>query len=353
MSKKLTVLAAAHALESFTIAQLASKAGVGAPTVHTVLGRVPDGWFTKTLLQSGTRGGQPVQYRLSEEGRNEIVKALQAVSVLPSLAPEHPLSDEPLGLTLARTAIEKLAASPPESAQGWVEDALGNLEWAEAEVREGAYAEEAQYIQARIDTLRSVAETYELSLPEVRLSRANLRMVPGRAFGTHHSLEAPVADGWSRLVALQATRAVTPFRAHRVFISHTGDVEAQVLAGFAKGALTHAHSESGHPFDVVVRHLFEGGRYAEALQRLTEEISASAEFVLCVNSKTNASAMWKVLEAMVGSQALRSAVVLDHSSNSDAQKYAMRHHISYEPNAAESRDVNWVHNTIHGFQDSH
>src|SRR5437773_440231 len=98
MSKKLSILAAAHHLGAFTVAELADRAGAPASTVQTVLNRAPHDWFGKKQLASGARGGQPLSYELRDEGRRAIERSLEAVNVVPRLAPTQPPFERPFGL---------------------------------------------------------------------------------------------------------------------------------------------------------------------------------------------------------------------------------------------------------------
>lgn len=157
MSKKLSILATALTLGRFTVAELASRSGATPATVHTVLGRAPSDWFLKSQQASGNRGGQPVGYELTETGRAAIEGELHKVTpaTLTRLAPEQPPLDEPLGLVAAREILAELPLAKPEVSAGLREDALGNLQWAQAEVQGGAFAAYRERLLEDISRLRA------------------------------------------------------------------------------------------------------------------------------------------------------------------------------------------------------
>lgn len=365
MSKKLTVLATAHALESFTVAELASKAGLTTSTVHTVLSRVPEGWFKRTQQQTGARGGQSIQYELLDEGRRAIQDALGAVSVLPSLAPEQPALDEPLGLSLAEVAIDKLVTASPEIVDDLVSDVSRNLQWAESELNDDTrFVQHHRMLQTRLQLLRLkltyhqlVAQHGELAAGGAALPRTTYSLM---SHGLHWPVPQP--DAWTQslnplaphlydighaLVGQEAKPALTS--AHKVFIGYMqDDVESRILAAFAQGAVATAHRDAGQELDLVVEKLGDGQVIAEIHQRLKQKIAAFGEFVLCVNSEVNPEWVSTTLQELSESETLRCAVVLDHGKNDLVRQIANTSKFAYATNVADSSEVNWVSNTLAG-----
>lgn len=346
MSKKLTVLA--HSLGSFTIADLAAKAGVLASTAQTVLSRSRQEWFAKSQLQTGARGGQPKSYELNDAGRLGIEQMLGSVGVLPRLAPEQPAADVPLGLVSAQETLKQLTTATAAAVAGLREDALGNLQRAEAEVREGAYPAHASQLLAQISRLRhELGKDARQGQTEQEVSR---RTAARTADGEALAAIARRRRAHRRDTAWYVVGPSPSPRPTHVFISYVGNDEStRELAAFARGALVVAQSERGAKFDLVVQRL--------AMETLADELTGKwprltagvTEVVLCINSEVNTQAIRNALEQLEASAtSFRGAVVLDQSFSHLVQTFARDHHICYEPHASEANPLEWIEYTLSG-----
>lgn len=356
MSKKLTILAAAYGQSSpFTVADLAEKAGVSASTVQTVLNRVPEDWFVKTQLQSGARGGQPNGYTLSEVGRRAVEHTLEKVNVMPRLAPEQPPFEVPLGLLSAQATLRELASAPSAAREGLREDALGNLKWAESEVRDGTFATHAA------DLLKQIAELRE-QLGE------GVRMAP------HHSIEAAVTffptqepveesflsiakrrlEYWRDAVVKRVGigSPLSPERPVFVVIGYLdGNEGSRELATFARGALSGAAQcarlEQGTNFNLVMHPFGAGPSWGSVDPTWPEDINEASEIFLCVNSSTDVKAVKRALRCVKDVSTQKAAVLLDDSFSPQVESYARELDIAYEANATQGR-MAWIGQAISG-----
>jgi len=347
MSKKLSILATALTLGRFTVAELASRSGATPATVHTVLGRAPSDWFLKSQQASGNRGGQPVGYELTETGRAAIEGELHKVTpaTLTRLAPEQPPLDEPLGLVAAREILAELPLAKPEVSAGLREDALGNLQWAQAEVQGGAFAayrerllEDISRLRAQlgangdipafknaVETFTSAAES--VTAPETFAVVARRQMAYWRE---------KFAEYWSGPTAESA-------RKFHVVISYLDDDNrSRELAVFARGALASAQRERMMKYDLVVQPL-NLKHFKDELEEAWTRIGAEAvEMILCINSEASSHAVYRALQTAKGVKSLKGAVVLDESYSKEVQSFAEHYDICYQPHASQTDELEWV-----------
>ena len=175
MYEKLHVLRAATQLGSFTVADLVAETGLKEATVRTAIARQPRHWFDETTVMTGARGGQHIKKTLTEEGRRGITAILGKVNSFwgaprednapsPVLTPSpDAVGDLPLGLLAATDALSKAEQNPALS-RALVDQALGNLEWAESEVHAQDYSGDLNAVLAEVSRLRAeVAERYGMS----------------------------------------------------------------------------------------------------------------------------------------------------------------------------------------------
>src|SRR5690349_1151761 len=88
--RKLQVLAAASRLQTFTVAELARAANVPEATVHSVIQRSPENWFSKAKTATGARGGQPHRLELTAAGATGIDERLSRLPTSVPLSAEDP-----------------------------------------------------------------------------------------------------------------------------------------------------------------------------------------------------------------------------------------------------------------------
>jgi hypothetical protein len=129
---KIKVFASILDRSSFTIADLAEQLSLPGPTVRSVIDRLPSGWLTAQKLPTGKRGGSPVVYSVSEEGRLGI---RQQLGELPVPATVFRPTEVPLGLSVAEDLLASARNAEPPRCARLLDRARTNLEWAAAEIR--------------------------------------------------------------------------------------------------------------------------------------------------------------------------------------------------------------------------
>jgi DNA-binding MarR family transcriptional regulator len=155
MLKKLHVLAEALRRRTFTVAELAKACQLSESTVHTVLQRTPQDWFSSRVIAAGSPGGQPRHYQLTEAGEAAIRESIGRLPSATPLAPIQVPADAPIGLLAARAALERLKTADAELAAVLRKEASENLDWAEAELDDGGFAPAARVLRDELSALRT------------------------------------------------------------------------------------------------------------------------------------------------------------------------------------------------------
>ena len=155
MLKKLQVLAAMYRRRVFTIGELIDDCGVNERTIQTVVQRLPDEWFVKKPMPSGTKGRQPNRIDLTALGVEGIETHLGRLPRATALTPVKLPEVEPMGLTSARRIVERFSNAGAASAQKLRRRALQNLDAAAAEIKDGGFPAQATSISKEIASLRA------------------------------------------------------------------------------------------------------------------------------------------------------------------------------------------------------
>lgn len=375
MSKKLTVLAAAKRLQSFTLTELARSAGVSTPAAQSVLDKALEGWFFKAQQQPGSQESQPVRYELSPEGSEAIRRTLEASIVATSITRQQSFpSVPPLGLAAAGSILNAVASSPTKVRAELLDDALENLEWIEREFREGVYSgPSTENFLRDIEVKRqliddALSRTYRPRLLPVRhIYRTNIfpdissRLVP--------DIGMPALTGinrlWGRAIfsvlkkyiaqsvrtslgdIFHATRQVE--ESGRVLINYLdNDINSQVLAGYARGALASAVRDRNMPLELSVQKLvIEGGTLHDTWRDLNVGAGKFGHAVLCINSEFDPVEVVESVAVYLKSESsVRAVVVLDCGFNSAVETLTRIHHVAYTPNASEADALGWIVSAI-------
>jgi hypothetical protein len=155
MPRKLSTLPAlsvALRLQAFTLSHLAEQAGVPVSSAQAVVRRCPVSWFASPPPHPLEVDAE-VALSLTSEGQGairQLLAELVETSLLPALAP----LDEPPGLLAARADFERLPFASPQLREIVIGSALGYLDWVDAALADGDYAEQAARVRAEVDTLR-------------------------------------------------------------------------------------------------------------------------------------------------------------------------------------------------------
>ena len=365
--KNLHVLATMHELGRFTVAEVAEKARVPTSSVHTIINRSPDTWFSRRQLPSGTRGGQPTQFELSAEGRVAIVEKLGEVSSAVRLAPARLPSDVPLGLQSALDTLEELGkASNSETVALLYADAMRDLQWAEAEVKGTGYARDAKVLLEQLSQARAELAAFAPTVEVVEQAPAQaeaepvsvveaIQSVPSTATSVARAVYETVYDlvagMWGDSGAL-APHTLTTLRSGRHVIigrlgGDKGSEELSLAAMYAlQGALVHAKAQA-HDLGLRV-HRFDSEQLAKLLLQARDlsHLQANSLFLLIVNSDAGEAEARRSVER---TQALKlgfNAAILDRAYSESLQEFSQRNRVRYEPKAAEPSHLGWVNDTV-------
>lgn len=191
--KKIVVLGKMLERGVFTLADIAQSTGVIASTVQTILNRCPGDWLNVENRPTGSRGGQPKLYRLTERGQAEIHAQLSLLQVVPPAT--RAAGVEPASLVLAAASVARLRAQLSEAAfdndrlEFLRDEALGNLQWAANEA-------DRPELALRIASLREEVLTLDIQRLQRRVTAFD------RRFGAMAAPAARMATtpqaAWSR-----------------------------------------------------------------------------------------------------------------------------------------------------------
>ena len=350
MSKKLAILAAAYQLESFTVSSLAARSRSSSSTVQTVLNRAPQDWFKVSKPKTGHRGGQPKHYDLSPQGRENVKNLVDEFAGLTRLAPEQPPSVEPLGLISARNTAQKMATASGQALEAYMLDAVENLRWAEAELEDGGFSDDAGAILEEIQSVRdalnrngvcATGEAVHAPIQKMlRRSDAQELFFKRQVRGLYKKV--------SRRPIFHASRARDDEL--RVVVAYRGvDVSVRELATYAQGALAFARGGSGVRMQEIVEGEFAGGSVGRG--QFDSREGGLRGVVFCVNSELYPQTAREVVKMLkVELSAAGSVVVLDQGFSAEVKSLARKYHVRYEPHATESSPRSWVEDAISGHQ---
>jgi hypothetical protein len=354
MIKKLTVLAMSSRLGQFTIAELSAAAGVSEATVRTVIQRSPESWFRVTVIPSGTKGGQPFRYELTEAGKTGVGASLDRLPNLDRLAPTPSQSDIPLGLVSARDALRQIPKLGETVAERVRQDALGSLEWAEREIDGDGFPGDVKLLRYQIQEVRAELQSLPRKEPvhAKKDDAANIRprqpalghSISGVSPGAPQSAAVPLFVGGS--VGVQTVAALAPVRALHVFISYfEKDSSAEDMATFAKVALSGAGREH-EELELVIKRV-EAHELIDCV-RARGQTSSRADglrVLLCATDETDSHDVRQVLEQVCSVKSV-GAQVLDYGYNLKVADVTKTLHVSYQPYAAKPQQMQWVEEII-------
>jgi hypothetical protein len=328
MFKKINILAKAMELGAFDVAQLALACEANPVTVQTILSRSPPGWFTQERIPTGSRGGQPVRYSLTEVGRQGIAEDLRKLPVVPAYQlRERPPGSAPIGLKVAQQELTKISAMDPEADIGkWLKRISQNLDWADTELMHSpASVENAKY-RVQLEVARSQAAEREL-LAEL----TSTRVLPAAAFA--EPFAHPVASA-------------------RVWIGQLGDDDGvwqmTLCAKMAVKSAAYVAQRAGVTNSVRLEVINLGIRPEDEIDRLKTLLPAadqsSAEVLVCMNSDINRELLMRSLQALAPTFKSCSAWLLDYSESHEVARYAKSCRVTYRPHAEQ--DLSWLDSTF-------
>jgi hypothetical protein len=357
--KKLHVLAAMHELGRFTAAEVATRADTSSSSVHTVIQRSPETWFTRRQLSSGVRGGQPTQFELSPQGRVAIVETLGRVASEIRLAPPRMSYDVPLGLQSALDTLNELGrATDAEVVTILYADALRDLEWAEAEVKGTGYSENARVLLEQLSQARVDLAAYAPSVAQPAGAPsvvATIEAVPGRAVAVARSVyervAALVVGMWGESPVLTPQTLASLRTGRHVIIGRVGadrgSDELSWMATYAlEGALAQARGQNKE-LNLLI-HRLESDQLAKLLLQARDlsDIHDNSLFLLVVNSAAGESEAQRSLERTKAIGTGFNAAILDRAFSESLEQFSRHNHVRYEPKAAELSRLGWVSETV-------
>ncbi|MGB6306680.1 MAG: hypothetical protein WBF89_02720 [Steroidobacteraceae bacterium] len=332
MFKTINVLAKAMELGSFDVATLAASSGVTPATVQTVINRAPCGWFEQARIATGARGGQPVEYTLTPEGRGGISEQLGRLPEMPTLKiRERPTNAAPLGLKSALLTLAKLRAEPSIDVAKYLIRIRRNLDWADRELMNSPASIDNSKHRLQLEVARGYVEARE-ALARRSPSEALVPLLSGR-------VHRP--DEVSRARA-------------RVWIGCLGDDEDVLrMARSARTAVSAAHVARSfgvpHPLEIGDIDLELGS--PELIERLREilavsvvDASPSADMFVCVNSRRNPDRLLRTLDDLATVIGTCPATVLDYGESEALARYALTSPFDYQPHA--EKDLSWLANAL-------
>lgn len=361
MLRKLQVLAAAARLQTFTVAELARAAKVPEATVHTVLQRSPADWFTKAKTVTGARGGQPHQHELTAAGAAGIEERLSRLPTSEPLAAADLTPSEstttPTGLSSARALLKNVTASAsPAAAEALREDAVHSLEWAEAELDDGGFADNAAALREEIGALRRQLDDVPGTRGAARSSSSyvswltqfadGLRSLAAR-FDVHRrvykvSSRTSAFDADSIPIAAELAESRFP----KVFFSYFGsDPRAREMASFAAGVLASQVQNLGHDW-IQPSEAHDLLRIGEP-GTLTAEFDQPLQLLLCISTPSASHELRTILKqarVLIDKRCFTpESWVLDCGHNREVERVTRKLALNYEPNARQpSNWSRWV-----------
>lgn len=353
MLKKLQVLAGALRLTAFTVAELSEACGVSPNTVHTALSRVPEDWLKSTVVPGGARGGQRRRYTLSSVGISGIRGMLGRLPSAASSILVEP-TDEPIGLSAARASLGRIAQVNPSAARVLREDALRSLEWAEAEIRDGEFASDAQVLRGQIDALRAQIEGF--SDKDRKPSGRNTKVSIARSEEYLQTEGRSVGRSLSTLASGDAVLDYSDIddwqSAPTFFIGYLrSDDMARQMASFANGALSlELHKRGEHRFvteALELRDLFDS-----RIRKSLTDADAPVRLLICIGGHWNSPEIDPILEKASRFNEkgpTKRAWVLDHDHRVAIESVTRRLSLQYEPHAQKAEHLTrWIDATISG-----
>lgn len=377
-----------YALDSFTLDELVTHAQVSHSTANTVLKRAPSDWFDKAEREAThSRGGQRIKRRLSgsgrsslllhlgatvdsldvrrsltTEGRSDLLRSLGPASPSVRLAPQRAEDTEtiPLGLLSAQSTLLKLPKiDDPELTRVLREDALQDLEWAEAEAQGPGFESNSRELLTRIADVRGhLSDARELEKP---------RVTPWEQLGDPESydisqlpIHSASSENASDFFLHAKSRILAELARTRVcIVGQVGnDAESHSLAYAAalllQGSLALPERRSVSAGNVInaFSKLHIRLAKAELLMQVVDWTSnrsvsrVDTHFCLAVNSTVEERGVRRVLEAL-GNQANNLTVsVLDSGNSSSLAEFAHGLNMLYEPQASKETMHHWLSETV-------
>jgi hypothetical protein len=355
MINKIKVLSKALELGSFEVSALAAQCGVSTASVYTVLNRAPAAWFSKSRTATGLAGGQPKEFKLTDEGRAGIAVELGRLPVTArmQLAPRAP-DVAPLGLKVALASVPQLQGPhlhplSDKSASDLLQHIRRNLDWADEELNSAPATTENARHRLQLDLARElVAQIEQARAADTFDSTDVFPVTIGQPAGSGAGRSgAPV---WSAVNAASSARTGVAAGV-RILIGVLGaDDSARRLAYSAEGAVRTAAQfaqVSGTQRSHYEVSFFDFGGNAEQEQVgtvLRAPRAASAVFpdiLLCVNSQGNAPALTRSLDRFKPQLGSHYAVILDVGRSSTLARYAQSNSaFDYRPHA--DTDFSWM-----------